>query len=111
MFEVGANGAIKLTRGDTARMSVNIVNDVTGEEYSMQEGDVLTMTVKVNILDEVPVIQKTLEGTNVFHIKPEDTASLDFGSYKYDVQLTTSDGDVYTIIVPSVFKILEEVTY
>ena len=110
MLTVGSDGSIKLTRGDTARLNVNITNDADGNEYVMQEGDVLVMTVKKSISDEKPSFQKTLNGTNTFHIKPIDTAQLDFGSYKYDVQLTTAGGDVYTIIEPTTFRISEEVT-
>lgn len=40
-----------------------------------------------------------------------DTNTLDFGKYKYDVQLTTESEEVYTIIEPSIFEILPEVTY
>ena len=109
MFSVSKSGEIKLTRGDTARLTVSIADDA-GEPYTMQEGDILTMTVKKNITDAEPCIQKTASGSNTFHIKPTDTASLAFGKYKYDVQLTTLDGDVYTVIPPNVFELLQEVT-
>lgn len=110
MFYIESNDTIKLTRGDTARLTVNIDNDVDGYEYIIQTEDTLTMTVKKGISDDIPVMQLNIKGTNVFHIKPSDTSTLDFGSYKYDIQLTTSDGDVHTVIGPATFTLLKEVT-
>lgn len=110
MLYVELDGTIKLTRGDTARLTVDIDNDIDGNKYIIQEKDILTMTIKKSISDTIPVLQKISKGLNVFHIEPLDTSKLDFGSYKYDIQLTTSDGDVYTVIGPSTFTLLKEVT-
>ena len=110
MLYLEFGNTIKLTRGDTARLTVPITNETTNAEYVMGENDTLTMTVKKNITDTEPALQKVLVGLNTFHIKPSDTAGLDFGKYKYDVELTTADGDVYTVIEPSTFEILKEVT-
>lgn len=109
MFSVSKNGEIKLTRGDTARLTINIADD-EGEPYSIQNGDVLTLSVKKNITDAETVLKKTITSGATFHIEPKDTAGLDFGRYKYDVQLTMAGGDVYTVIAPSVFELLTEVT-
>lgn len=111
MLYVESDGTIKLTRGDTARLTVDINNDVDGNEYIIQEEDILTMTIKKNISDTEAALQKISKGVNVFHIQPSDTSHLDFGSYKYDIQLTTADGDTYTVIGPSSFVLLKEVTY
>lgn len=48
-------------------------------------------------------------GSNSFKILPEDTEGCDFANYKYDVQLVTKDGDVFTVIEPSNLQILPEV--
>ena len=40
---------------------------------------------------------------------PADTHELDFGKYVYDVELTTGT-DVYTVIEPSCFEVMKEVT-
>lgn len=111
MLYVESDGTIRLTRGDTARLTVNVTNDIDGNEYIIQEEDTLTLTVKKSISDSVASLQKVIHGSNAFHIEPADTASLDFGSYKYDIQLTTSGGDVYTVIGPATFTLLKEVTY
>ena len=110
MLYIQHGGKIRLTRGDTAMLTVNIINDITGNEYIVAEDDAMTMTVKRDIYDDEPIFQKDLIGSNTFHIQPRDTCSLEFGKYVYDVQLTTAKGDVFTVIEPSIFEILQEVT-
>lgn len=101
---------IKLTRGDTARLTVPITNLANNGEYTMESGDILYFTVKKTAKDSDFLFQKSVTGSNSIHIKPEDTADLSFGKYKYDVQLTTATGDVYTVIEPSIFEVMEEIT-
>lgn len=101
---------IKLTRGDTARLTVPIVNLANNGEYTMESGDILYFTVKKTAKDSDFLFQKSVTGSNSIHISPEDTADLSFGKYKYDVQLTTATGDVYTVIEPSTFEVMEEIT-
>lgn len=110
MLYIKDDGTIRLTRGDTARLTIPIINSASNDEYVMQSGDVLFFTVKKSAKDTNYLFQKESAGTNAIHIKPEDTDNLSFGKYKYDVQLTTVYGDVYTIIEPSVFEIMEEIT-
>lgn len=109
MLQVLDDNTIKLTRGDTAYLEVPIINDTTGESYQMQPGDVLTFGVKKTIKEDSCCLLKTISGTNVFKILPEDTADFSFTSYKYDVQLTTADGDVFTIINNATFSVMPEV--
>ena len=101
---------IKLTRGDTARLTVPIINLANNGEYTMESGDILYFTVKKTAKDSDFLFQKSVTGSNSIHIRPEDTATLSFGKYKYDVQLTTATGDVYTVIEPSTFEVMEEIT-
>ena len=110
MLKISSSGDIELTRGDTAWLTVAI-NDDNGEAYTVKGNDVLTLSLKKKAVDEEPILlQKIIKGTDTFHIQPEDTAKLEFGKYKYDVELTTAGGDVFTVIPPAVFKILAEVT-
>lgn len=111
MLHIEYDGSVKLTRGDTARFSVGITNEADGSAYEMQSGDTLTLTIKKNSNDAEPLVQKVLTGAATFHIEPKDTAKLAFGKYKYDVQLNTASGDVYTVIEPTTFEILQEVTW
>lgn len=101
---------IKLTRGDTARLTVPIINLANNGEYTMESGDILYFTVKKTAKDSDFLFQKSVTGSNSIRIRPEDTANLSFGKYKYDVQLTTATGDVYTVIEPSTFEVMEEIT-
>lgn len=104
---------IKLTRGDTAYLQVPLINmlpDGSASEYEIAPEDTLTMTMRAKYDTEV-CFQKTIKGINTFHIVPEDTAGCSFGKYKYDVQLTTANGDVYTVIEPACFQVLPEVTH
>lgn len=111
MLYVNTDGTIQLTRGDTARLSVDINNDVVGDKYEIQSEDLLFLTVRKRVSDSQYSFQKKVVGSNTFHILPSDTEELSFGKYVYDVQLTTKEGDVYTVIGPSTFEILKEVTY
>ncbi|MBQ2768103.1 MAG: hypothetical protein IJF49_08530 [Clostridia bacterium] len=101
---------IRLTRGDTAFLSVPIVRADTGEPYDLAEGDTLEFSLKKYTSDEEPIFQKKIIGGNTFTIRPDDTSGLRFGKYKYDVQLTTAQGHVFTVIEASVFEVMEEVT-
>ena len=108
MLIVSKYGEISLTRGDTARLTVDITDD-EDRVYEVKEDDVVTLTVKKNYEDKEALIEKKVTGSNSFHIKPEDTKGLEFGKYKYDVQVTTVDGDNYTVIEDRVFNITKEV--
>lgn len=111
MLYVNADGTVRLTRGDSARLSVSISNDLTGGEYTIDPSDTLRLTIKKNVNESEPAVQKVIKGSNQFYIEPNDTSTLSFGKYLYDVELTTAAGDVYTVIVPTTFEILKEVTY
>lgn len=107
------NHTIQLTRGDTARLTVDLdcfLEDGTKQPYTMRNDDVLTLSVKRTAKSFKACLQKDVKGSNEIHIKPEDTAALDFGSYVYDVELCTAEGDVYTVIENKTFKIGVEVT-
>lgn len=111
MLTVDKDNAIHLTRGDTARLLLgSVVNLVTGKEYILSADDTVTFTVKKTVYDTTSAVQITVPGGAAIHIKPEDTKEMAFGKYLYDVQLTTADGDVYTVIPPTTFEVLKEVT-
>lgn len=90
MLHIKDDGTIRLTRGDTARLTIPIINSASNSEYIMQSGDVLFFTVKKSAKDTNYLFQKKSTGTNSIHIKPEDTDNLSFGKYKYDAKLTSS---------------------
>nr|DAI76866.1 MAG TPA: hypothetical protein [Caudoviricetes sp.] len=109
MLEI-QDGAILLTRGDSAVLHVAITNGATGEDYEMQESDKLIFTVRKYPYKEAAVlIEKTLTGGNIFRLKPGDTAALKYGTYKYDVELRSGD-DVYTVVPCGDLVLTKEVT-
>lgn len=109
MLRIGTNGVICLTRGDSARFAVDIINDITKEAYTVEPTDTLKFTVKKAITDTTPKLQIITVGENEFYLRPADTAGLDFGKYIYDVEVVTAGGDVYTVIEHTVFELTKEV--
>ena len=103
MFHLNGTN-IKLTRGDSASLSVSL------DGYEMQDGDALTLSCKVDPSKEGYLFQLTADSEQAFTFAPETTAGLDFGAYRYDIQLTTSGGAVYTVIPVSSFTVMEEIT-
>jgi hypothetical protein len=114
---------IYLTRGDTVPMPVTLTSksDSTVRYIPETGKDTLIFTVKKSTSDKTAIITKSLAagditfdsaGNGVISILPADTASLDYGIYYYDLQLTTPDAaGVQTVITPSIFKVCEEVTF
>lgn len=107
MFRIDDSNVITLTRGDTCAFDVEIKTD-TGATYTPQEGDVITFTVKKDTKTADIIIQKT--GSTIV-LNPADTRSLKYGSYLYDVTLTTVSEAVYTIITPTEFILAEEINF
>ena len=100
---------ITLTRGDTFEAHVMPITE-TGEEYVLQEGDTIRFAMKKNYKDETPLILKNIDtDTLVLRIEPSETKELSFGSYVYDIELTTATGDLYTFITESSLIIAKEV--
>lgn len=98
-------GNISLTRGDTLHIPVV----TTG--YELQADDMVEMTVRQSTEIGSEVIFRIVgDAEHILHIRPEHTANLSYGSYKYDIQATLVNGDVVTY-GPYKFKILPEVTY
>ena len=108
--------SISLTRGDTMRLKVCIM--LNGCKYTPEVGDVVrfalkhpTMTAKkTDYKDVQPLLIKQVPiQTMILQLQPEDTKTLDFGTYVYDMQITFFDGTVSTFITQAVLKITPEV--
>lgn len=105
---------ITLTRGDTAIISVPLVNvDDEGHEtpYTPHQGESLRFAMsdkygatrsEVLILKEIPI------DTLILEIDPEDTKPLKFGKYKYDIEFTDAQGHVSTGL-SAIFEVGKEV--
>lgn len=100
---------IYLTRGDTALLKVVILG-ADKEVYTPDDTDTVTLTVKKTTNSADVLFQREVVDGMV-EIKPEDTASLPYGDYIYDVCLETKSGIVQTFIPPTVFKLTEEVNF
>lgn len=108
MLKIGPDGTITLTRGDTARIALDVkAADGTAYDYS---ADTVLFTVKQTVHSTEVLIQKTVSDGTI-SIAPADTVGLAYGDYVYDVQLTTQGGDVCTIIPPAKFIVDKEVTW
>ena len=101
---------ISMTRGDTESITVTLDDGI-----GFVEGDIIELTVRVNPSSSNVELYKKVtefdEGKARIEIRSEDTEGLIFRSYVYDVQLTRANGGIHTIIKPSMFEILPEVTY
>lgn len=106
---------ISMIRGDSETIQVSCF-DMNKEKIPFILGDRVYMTVKESVYTPEKIFQKlvvqfTEEGDAIIEIDPEDTKDLAFETYVYDVQFVKLDGKVTTIIPPSKFTILGEVTY
>ena len=105
---------ISMIRGDTETIKVSC-KDAQGVDVPLEDGDTLYFTVKYSVDTEEKKLQKVItefpDGIAYINISPDDTKSMNFRNYYYDIQLTRVDGTVKTIIPPSIFTVKGEVTY
>jgi hypothetical protein len=106
MLKISGN-KISLTRGDSAYITLSI------DDYELNDGDV----VRVQVRDIPNTGELLVEGDVdvsgeeiVWHIYPYQTSNLEVKTYYWDAQLETSNGDIFTFIPASPFKLLDEVT-
>lgn len=100
---------ITMTRGDTLKLTVNLM-DASGAPYIPQEGDAMRFACKKDYSDTEVLIEKDIPmDTMLLHLEPSDTKPLDFGDYVYDMQITFANGDVDTFIDKAIFRLTEEV--
>lgn len=98
---------ITLTRGDTGIFNIDL-KDGEGEDYTPQEGDKLEFAMAKNYDSEVIIYKIIPMDTLILRLDHEDTKDLEIGKYVYEVQFTSSQGDVSTIIL-STIKITKDV--
>lgn len=111
MLKISGN-KISLTRGDSAYITLNILTK--NGEYDLADGDVVRVQVR-----DIPNtgellfdgnIEIGLDGEIIWHIYPDQTSDLDVKTYYWDAQLQTANGDIFTFITASPFKLTDEVT-
>lgn len=115
MFRIDGT-KISLTRGDTLRVQIFLKKD--GVEYIPDQNDQIRFALKRPIMnsdrsaykDRSPLILKSIPVSSMMLIlSPEDTSSLCFGKYVYDIEMTFANGDVDTFIPNATFELLPEV--
>lgn len=107
MFKV-IDTHILLTRGDTFTALIEI--EKNGRIYTPTSQDSIRFALKKAYSDPEPILNIPIPyDTMVLMILPEQTKSLEFGEYKYDIEITFADGTVNTFIYESDFSIRPEV--
>jgi len=99
---------IMLTRGDSASILVEIY-DLEDKKYDIKPTDTVALSVWDPKTEEI-VISKFASEDHYIVFAPADTKTLSTGLYQYDVQLTTSNGNIYTVVPPAIFEITSEVS-
>lgn len=103
MLKIDENMGITLTRGDSAELTLTLT-DGSGETYDFS-ADTVRFGVKRSPLDTgEPVLVKTVENGKIT-FEPNDTAAMEFGDYRYDVEVVTEAGAVYTPIAAARFTV------
>ena len=105
--EAGGKVNLAMTRGDTESVTVRCSEPFVS-------GDTVYFTVREDAESPIALqiaVTSFPSGDAVIPIYPDDTEPMDFGDYVYDIQVTRANGTVTTLIVPSRFRLNEEVTY
>lgn len=109
MFIIDKNHKIKLTKGDTATMFVEVF-DLDKEPYEIQPTDVITLTIRKGATKPV-ALSKVADSDHYITINSDDTANMDAGLYVYQVELRSEGDYVYTIIPTSFFELTEDLIF
>lgn len=107
---------IYITRGDSETINVSLFDQTDDTQRPFLSGDTVYFTVKTSTQTTNKIFQYAItefneDGEALVHITPQDTKSLKYHEYVYDVQMVKENGAVTTIITPSKFIVEEEVTY
>ena len=113
MFDVGPNGELELTQGNTGEVGI-VAFDNEGVPIVPENGDRVVFKVmsggkvavkKVLTADDWDDIEKAF----ILRLEPEDTENLPAMAYKYDCMYVWPNGDAKTFINCNVFEILEAI--
>lgn len=108
MLNIFDPNLLKIVKGNSAEISISMVDSETGLPYDISSNDKVLFTVKKNHYDKNPILQKELtrldvgeDGhTLVLNLSPKDTKIIT-GEYMYDVLLVTGDRRAITFISSS----------
>ena len=97
---------ISMIRGDTGTIDINI--SANGVPYQILDTARIVFSVKKYYDTDTYAIQKTAESGKI-KLLHTDTNELSTGNYVWDMQITTTNGDVATI-GPGRLNVLPDVT-
>lgn len=101
------NNRISLTRGDSFIAHISMTRN--GEAYIPTAEDSIRFAMKRNYSEAEPLLIKNIpSNTQILQLDPEDTRSLPFGKYVYDIEITFENGVVDTFILGTI-TLTEEV--
>lgn len=103
---------IALTRGDSAYITLTIL-DKDGRPVEIGEDDIIRCQVRETVNGGELIFEGDIEKVRdeyIWHIKPDDTRHREVKNYVWDAQLEYPNGDIFTFIKPSLFKLMDEVT-
>jgi len=104
----GECNTIFVTRGDSKQVKIALTDD-EGYPYEPEVGDELWFRVKKTAYMEDILIEKQIDNsTLIIDLVEMDTENLEFGEYRYEVELITEGGDHYTVIKNTPFIIGKE---
>lgn len=114
MFDVSGNGIITISKGDdiSAELILNGEADGTYCHYELQDGDIIKFFVlepNVDAVESLASIYKEYtaddlneNGNIILKLIPEDTSSLQSGSYIYTIklerQLSQDEVEISTVV-------------
>lgn len=104
MFVINEDKSIYVTRGDAVWFGVSATDNISGEKYMFQPGDIVRLKVtakkdceNVVLLEEFPVTAETEIVEIAVNTKIGDVISKPV-DYWYEVELEDTNGIVQTII-------------
>ena len=105
MIKITKDKKIRISRGDTRIIPCRFRNPSRAPE----DGTLAVMTLKRDYYDRQKIWEKKyriMDGRFFIQLTRQDTNLLDDVSYYYDIQLRYPDGQQYTLLPPTEFKIL-----
>lgn len=111
MINIDSSCNIEMTRGDSLILELSLCKN--GEAYIPEAGDVIRFAMARTYKDvngyELLLSKVINHDDMLLRLDPQDTASLPYGKYVYDLQITYTDGTVETFANKKQIRLTEEV--
>lgn len=108
MLNIDNQSNITLTRGDTAYIDVTSLKNSDGTDYYYQTGDKVIFRLQGNNLISKELYIDFENNIASLTLEPEDTITLDILTYKYEIELITSENEHFTFVADKNFIISRE---